>query len=233
METPHIGILAGMGPRSTAPFIDLLITECQRQYGAQHDCEFPPMLIYSLPTPFYFDRRLDHEALASCIESGLQRLANTGVAFIAMPCNSAHCYYARLANAITVPLLNMVAEATAALPPRARRIALLATRPTVEGQLYQPALVAGGCECYHTEALQQKIDALIGTIKTAPLADARPLWQTTVEMLQAAQVDAALVACTDLNAITSTMGHPFAVIDATQQLAVKTIQTWRHLRLQT
>jgi len=29
-----IGILAGMGPRSTAPFVDMLVDECQRQYGA-------------------------------------------------------------------------------------------------------------------------------------------------------------------------------------------------------
>jgi len=30
-----------MGPRSTAPFIDLVITECQRQYGAGDDIDFP------------------------------------------------------------------------------------------------------------------------------------------------------------------------------------------------
>jgi len=33
-----IGILAGMGPHSTAPFIDLIITQCQIQYGVKHAC---------------------------------------------------------------------------------------------------------------------------------------------------------------------------------------------------
>jgi aspartate/glutamate racemase len=47
MATPIIGILAGMGPRSTAPFIDLVVTECQRQYRAMNDADFPPMLIAS------------------------------------------------------------------------------------------------------------------------------------------------------------------------------------------
>jgi aspartate/glutamate racemase len=32
---PIIGILAGMGPRSTGPFLDLIVDECQRQYGAR------------------------------------------------------------------------------------------------------------------------------------------------------------------------------------------------------
>lgn len=34
-----------MGPRSTAPFIDLVITECQTQYGARDDIDFPRMMI--------------------------------------------------------------------------------------------------------------------------------------------------------------------------------------------
>ena len=53
----HIGILAGMGPRSTAPFVDLVVTECQRLYGAKYDDEFPAMWIYALPSPFRPDRR--------------------------------------------------------------------------------------------------------------------------------------------------------------------------------
>ena len=50
MERKVIGILAGMGPRSTAPFVDMLVDACQRQYGARYDIDFPPMLIYALPT---------------------------------------------------------------------------------------------------------------------------------------------------------------------------------------
>lgn len=37
MNDCMIGILAGMGPRSTAPFIDLVVNECQLQYGAKYD----------------------------------------------------------------------------------------------------------------------------------------------------------------------------------------------------
>jgi aspartate racemase len=226
---PHIGILAGMGPRSTAPFIDLLVAECQRQYGAQHDIDFPPMLIYSLPTPFYLDRPLDHAALAAAIQAGLQHLASTGVALIAMPCNSAHRYYAQLAQAIPVPLLNMVDEAVAVLPAHGSTIALLATRATLDAALYQPALVAAGCTLFHNEVVQQQIDTLIATIKAGALAEARRMWQNIVALLHAAQVDGALLACTDLNVVTQASQPPFAIIDATQQLAARTIQAWRQL----
>ena len=48
-----IGILAGMGPKSTGPFVDKVVDECQKIYGAIHDMDFPHMMIYSCPTPFY------------------------------------------------------------------------------------------------------------------------------------------------------------------------------------
>src|SRR5512138_1771283 len=105
MQPNLIGILAGMGPRSTAPFVDLVVDECQRQYGARDDIDFPPMLIYSLPTPFYVDRPIDHAAVEAAIVAGLRKLEASGAAFIAMPCNSAHIYFERLAAAIDVPLL--------------------------------------------------------------------------------------------------------------------------------
>ena len=67
MNDCMIGILAGMGPRSTAPFIDLVVNECQLQYGAKYDEEFPKMMIYSLPTPFFIDRPINHNLMKKTI----------------------------------------------------------------------------------------------------------------------------------------------------------------------
>ncbi len=54
------------------------------------------MMIYSLPTPFYIDRPINHELMKETIIDGLQKLESTGVNFIAMPCNSAHIYFKEL-----------------------------------------------------------------------------------------------------------------------------------------
>jgi aspartate racemase len=51
MAEPTVGILAGMGPRSTASFIDLVVTECQVQYSARDDIDFPKTMC-SQPAPF-------------------------------------------------------------------------------------------------------------------------------------------------------------------------------------
>ncbi len=105
-----IGIPAGMGPKSTAPFVDKVVQLCQEMYAAKHDVDFPPMMIYSCPTPFYLDRPLDHQALESSIISGAQKLAATGVDFIVIPCNTAHRYFDNIRNSVDVPVLNIVEE---------------------------------------------------------------------------------------------------------------------------
>lgn len=46
-----IGILAGMGPKSTSPFIDKVIDYCQKLYGASNDIDYPHMMIYSARRP--------------------------------------------------------------------------------------------------------------------------------------------------------------------------------------
>ncbi len=41
-NTKLIGILAGMGPKSTPPFLDQVVAQCQIQYGARNN---PPALL--------------------------------------------------------------------------------------------------------------------------------------------------------------------------------------------
>ena len=230
MQTKLIGILAGMGPRSTAPFIDLVISECQRQYGAVNDIDFPPMMIYSLPAPFYVDRPLDHAALEAAIGAGLQQLAQTGVALIAMPCNTAHIYYPQLAHSLQTPLLNMIELTLQNVPPATRRLALMATRPTVAANLYQGAIQARGVALVSQEDWQQRVDALIKAIKTNQASDhSQAMWCELMQTYEAAAIDTVLIACTDLNAIRISNTGSMTILDATQCLAAALVAQWRAL----
>ncbi len=228
---PTIGILAGMGPRSTAPFLDLIISECQRQYGARHDMDFPPMLIYSLPTPFYLDRPPDHGLMRRTIAEGLRRLAATGVAFIAMPCNTAHIYYEHLAAAIEIPLLNMAEESVRALPRPPGRVGLIATRPTVASGLYQSAIRRANGLCVHNDDLQSETDALLGSIKASVAkAESEELWLRLLHTLEAQDIDALLIACTDVSVVSREYRGPLSIVETSQELARATVRKWLEMR---
>jgi aspartate racemase len=229
---PHtIGILAGMGARSTAPFVELVVDECQAQYGARHDADYPHMMIYSLPAPFYFDRPMDGAAVAAAAAEGLRRLESTGVDFIAMPCNTAHIFYDELAAAVGVPVLNMIEETAAAVPEGTRAPALFATRMTVEAGLYERALKAAGLRLLARDEWQRRMDELLLAIKASPdRAAPQELWDALAADVAAAGADTVILGCTDLNAVQPRLPAGLRLLDATACLARATVRRYLKIR---
>ena len=197
-----IGILAGMGPKSTGPFVDTVVAECQTIYGAKHDMDFPHMMIYSCPTAFYMDRPIDHEAMKKAIIEGAQKLESTGASFIAMPCNTAHLYFEELQQSLSIPILNIVDETLQAIPKNVKRVALLATEATVQAGIYQDGIAKRNIEYIHYEQWQESINQIITYIKSGVVKEAHRLWEALVLQLKD-EVDTAIIACTDLNVVAS------------------------------
>lgn len=226
-SSPTIGILAGMGPRSTAPFIDLVVTECQILYGARADIDFPKMVICSQPAPFFEDRRpVDHIGLEAAVREGLKTLENAGASFMAMACNTAHLYYPQLAATAKVPLLNMVEATVSAAPESTRRLAVVAARPTAESNLYQDGFRRRGFDVVDID-WQNEIDRILGDGRAAsdPIRF-RSLWSGIANRAAQARVDALVVACLDLSALLAHAGTGVPILDASRCLAQTIVKTW-------
>lgn len=219
-----IGILAGMGPRSTAPFIDLLVTECQQQYGARDDIDFPLMHIISLPTPFRPGQAVDDAAMIAALTAGIKQLVAAGVDVIAVPCNLAHCYFAEMQQAAAgVPLLHIADSTLLKLPTTARQIMVLATEPTLQSGFYQQRLRDSGYLYSEPPALRGLTTQLIAEIKQHGFSspDAAILWQQLSALTR--QADAVLVACTDITPLIARYPDDQLHLDTAQSLAQATI----------
>jgi aspartate racemase len=221
-----IGILAGMGPHSTAPFIELVLSECQKQYGAKDDIDFPKMMIHSVPTPFYANRPTDHFAMETSISQGLKVLDRTGASFIAIACNTAHVYYPQLAECIQTPLLNMVQLTIDSIPPSVRRLAVIAARPTHESAIYQSHLVKHGFEVVEPD-WQSQIDQMIMSIRmTKESAFFNHHWNQLVAIAKNASAEALVIACLDLSAVRQHLQTDLCVVDASEALARNIVSRW-------
>lgn len=223
-----IGILAGMGPKSTGPFVNQVVNAFQVLSGAKDDIDFPPMMIYSLPTPFYVDRPIDHGLMKKAIGDGLKKLESCGVEFIAMPCNTAHRYFQSLRESIEIPLLNMVEINLNRIPKSAKKVTVLGTRSTMESEIYQKGLDLAHFTYIFNPAWQKKVDEMLLSIKTCPDHFlAIKLWQELCEEVGIAEVDAIVLACTDLNVvINSTLS--LKIIDSSQALAEAIVYQWKN-----
>lgn len=232
MPLPTIGILAGMGPRSTAPFIDLVVNECQTQYGARHDIDFPKMLICSQPAPFYDDRPVNHAALEDAIRDGLQHLEGAGADFLAIACNTAHIYYPRLAESVGVKLLNIIELTLEAIPLSTQKLALIAARPTVESEIFQKAIHRSGYKLIDLE-WQNDVDRLLAAsrMSTDPQLFAQ-LWAGLTTRASHAGVDTLVVACLDLSGVVRHANTALHIVDGAQCLAQGIVAEWLARRVE-
>ncbi len=222
-----IGILAGMGPYSTGVFIDLVVRECERQYGAAHDVDYPKMMILSLPAPFYPDRPIDHAAMEHTLRTGILDLVRAGSDFIAIACNTAHIYYAQLVRCTPVRILNMVELGTSAIPIHVKNVALIASRATTEAGIYQQCIRERGMMPLEL-TWQKDVDRLIGSVRLSS-AQRAIKWRHIADQATAAGADVLLIACADLTTIRGDLDTALPIIDATQRLASGVVSEWLHL----
>lgn len=216
-----------MGPRSTAPFLEMVLDECQSRYGARFDMDFPKMVIWSLPTPFYPGKPVDHEAMNAAILMGLRELAATGVDFISIPCNTAHIYYEELKEAIGVPLLNIVDETLRSVPEHCSRPALLATKATMEAGIYQQGLAAAGKTAVLCDQWQGRVDRLLGSIKAGCNgASDETEMKALLNEAKEAGADCVIIACTDLTTAALRCGVGLPVVDSAWCLARATVSAY-------
>lgn len=231
MDKKLIGILAGMGPRSTAPFIDLVVDECQNQYYAKNDIDFPHMFIYSLPTPFYVDKPIDHELMKNTIIEALHELEKMGASFIALPCNSAHIYYEELRSSIHIPLLNIVDETLGNLDSKSKRVTLFATISTYASGIYQEGIEKSGHIFIFKHNWQLEINKIINEIKkNKDSSTAGELWKCLMDEVKKESIDTIIIACTDLNVLLEKEDSSVNIVDSAKSLAKSVVGKYLSLK---
>ncbi len=211
-----IGILGGMGPRSTAPFIEKLLDECQMQYGARYDDEYPEMLIHSLPTPFYIDKPVDDESLKLSIIEGVKKLSSTFIDFMVIPCNIAHLYFDEILQVSSVPVTNMIEMTRKYLNPG--KTTLFATEMTARSGIYPYDILL--------EDWQFKISQLITDVKDGQEENMLKIqWQSLLEEVKKENVENIIIACTDLS-IFDDLESDLVILDSSKILAQETVKEW-------
>ena len=220
-----IGILAGMGPRSTAPFLERVIDECQRQYGAQNDIDFPHILIYSLPTPFFVNKPIDHKEMRNALFHGIKKLEQAGAAFIAIPCNTVHVYFDELQKETKVPLLNIIKETIAEIPLQTKNVTLFATQATVDSGLYQRELERKRVCCVLKNVWQQHVNKSISSIKRGNCKEAIKEIKQLVNKLDKEKINTVIVACTDLQPLLEQIKSK-RIVDSSSSLAKAVVRKY-------
>ena len=220
MSVKTIGVLGGLGPAASCYFYSLLTALCP----AARDQGHPDILLYSkasVPDRSAFLLGEGPSPLPA-LEEGIRLLTAAGAQALALPCATAHHFYAQLqAAAGGVPVLNMLALTAQALAGRGvARAALLATAGTYRSGAFCAALEREGvAPLLPGPEGQAALTALIYSIKAGRQPGAEQLEAVAAPLLERG-AQRVILGCTELSLL---RGLDAVYIDPMRLLAERLI----------
>ncbi len=228
-----IGVLGGMGPLATVDFFSKVISETP----ARGDGDHVPLLIQSDPRIAPRPAAILGEGRSPLPEllAGRDRLITAGAKALAMPCNTAHFWYADLLKGCSVPFLSIVDASVhelSLLADAGSTIGIIATRATLAAQIFDAALVRSGYKVILPEDIVMNTVVLPGIeyVKAGDTLRGGQLIEQAVQALLQQGASAVVLACTEtplaLDAIKSLLR--IHCVDSTAALA-RSCVAWWHL----
>lgn len=227
-----LGVIGGMGPLASSDFLRKLTLSTPVQSDQQH---IPTLLFGDCTTP---------DRTASVLGEGpsplpqlllaVDFLNSAGVEVIAMPCNSAHCWYEDLVKRSKVPFLHIVdasAQQALARNPNANSIGVLSTEGTARMGIYTQRLTALGLKPLlpFDKDFHDLISPGIAFVKAGDLASGGALLNEAANRLLDRGAESIILGCTEipLGMTRELEADPIRFIDSTQSLVDATLL---HLR---
>lgn len=219
-----VGILGGMGPEATVDLMRRIIEGTP----AADDGDHIRMFVDNNPqVPSRIAALVEGTGTSPLpvLQQMARNLEQQGVDLLAMPCNTAHHYYADIASQVSIPFVNILDETAtrlrAALGSGVRRVGLLASSALRGIALYEPAFRNVELELvYPSDSAQAALMDLIRSVKAGRHEQAGlDAFAGAADDLATQGVDALLIACTELSAIAPPSLARVACFDSAQFLA--------------
>lgn len=217
----RIGIIGGMGPEATV----LLMTRVIERISATDDADHVPMIVdNNTQVPSRIKALIegvgeDPGPVLAGMARGLQA---AGAEALAMPCNTAHNYAARIVEAATIPLLDMVeltAERVAAMATADFGVGILASPAVRLTRIYDRAFARRQVTTLYPSDEQRMLAAIRAIKRSSSDAAARETLRAAADELVAAGAQVLLVACSEFSIIGDAIPDKYRVIDSMDVLA--------------
>ena len=227
-----IGVLGGMGPLATVDFFNKVLAATP----AKGDADHVPLLIQSDPRIAPRPAAILGAGRSPLPEllAGRDRLVAAGAVALAMPCNTAHFWYADLLKGCSVPFLSIVDASVselALLADAGAPIGIIATRATLAAQIFDAPLAHAG----YTAMLPDDamMDALvlpgIALVKAGDALGGGRLIEQAVQALLTRGAGAVILACTETPLALDALQSPLRsqCVDSTAALARCCVAWWQ------
>lgn len=220
-----LGIIGGVGPLATMFIGEMIVRLTKASKDQEHvhtiidnDTSIPDRTAYILDTT--------KENPVPVMQRDTVKLASVGAEIICIPCNTAHTFYAELAEASPVPVLHMIRETAKRAAQRgAKRVGILATDGTLFSKVYQHALIEQGIEpVLPNKETQADLMSIIYDYVKAGNDVTAEQWATIANEMKALNCDKVILGCTELSIVNKELKLGDFYIDSLIVLAEAAIE---------
>jgi aspartate racemase len=228
MKTKTLGIVGGLGPDATALFYVNLVNTMLQGNAVQ-----PCILIHNVPATLTLCRKMSHNHLAESdktelyllLRNACKALEAAGVDFITIPCNTAHLFIDQLRQVCATPIISIIDATQAAIPATMKKVAILATRTTIDHGLYQKSLLKNGMiPILVDDATQNRLSqTILNVVQTLHTDEDRDFMKKIVQNLRKRGCDAIILGCTELPLIVESDETIISSLVALKKAAVQSL----------
>ncbi len=214
-----IGIIGGQGPASTADFYMGIVKYYQESFGARYVRDFPPMIIFSVPTPDLVESVEDEEMTFSLIAEATKKLERDGSDFIIIACNSLQFFIERLQVFVKIPIIALSPLVAKHVKDKGYKIVgILSTDTTIKKKIYDSYLAEKGIQLVTPNEIDQNSveEVILNEIGgTSGIKDTEKL-KKVIDNVQKAGAEAILLACTELPLVIKQQDVSMPLIDCNE-----------------
>lgn len=225
-EAPSLlGILGGLGPMSGIYFCEMLTAHTHAQKDSDH-LNFLLSSRADTPDRSSFIMGTSSDDPTPRMRAEAKRLEGAGAELLVIPCNTAHYFYSKVAEAVDIPILNIIEE-TAGLCEldNIKKVGVLATEGTAKSGAYKDVFSARGIDIIPLTTKEQDFvsDTIFGKIKQGLPPDIKEftalcyaLWERGCERV--------ILGCTELSLIKKDYPLPSFITDSLEVLCISALR---------
>lgn len=217
-----IGIIGGMGPEATAALYTQIVRIFQRKFNARHDSDYPPMIIYSLPAPDVVERMEDEKRLVDMLHDSVRKVEKAGADFFLVACNTVQKYLPAMTEAVSIPSLDLNEEIAQAAAERGfKKVCVFGSEATLRDGLLEKACGDKGVNVVIPPPSDRPAltRAIMTILSGGAYTEARKDLLKMISKLRDSDVQAVVLACTDLRLAVGEKDVEFPVVDSVKVLA--------------
>jgi aspartate racemase len=222
-----IGLIGGMSWTSTARYYQIINEAVGKRLGGLHSA---PMLIESLDFAEVAKAHSEEEwaRTAKVLIGAAQRLETAGATALIICANSMHRVYDDVAGAVSVPILHIADTVGEKMKADGiKNAALIGTRNVMTERFYRQRLVSHGVSLMppHLEWANE-IDRIIyeELAQGKATRTSERTMKTILTNISQAQIQAAVLACTELEMIVDVRANVLPIYDGTSLHAMAAVE---------